>query len=322
MNSADVATTLQTLTDELGRVFLGQEETVDGVLTAFLAGGHVLVEGVPGLGKTLLARTLSALTTGSFNRIQFTPDLMPSDITGSHVFNMKTREFEFYRGPVFCNILIADEINRAPAKTHSALLEVMQEHQVTIDGKTFELPAPFFVIATQNPLETEGTYALPEAQLDRFMFKLLIDYPSEAREADVLRQAIGESSPEKTLPSLEPVLPIEQLSALSAAIDAVRVSDEIIAYANQLVRATRRAPAIETGASPRAGITLLKGARVQAVIDGRDYVVPDDVRGLALPALRHRVRLTPEAEVGGEQVDDILIALLATVPVPGASNED
>jgi MoxR-like ATPase len=322
MNSADAASTLQTLTDELGRVFLGQAETVDGVLTAFLAGGHVLVEGVPGLGKTLLARTLSTLTTGSFNRIQFTPDLMPSDITGSHVFNMKTREFEFYRGPVFCNILIADEINRAPAKTHSALLEVMAERQVSIDGKRFELPEPFFVIAAQNPLETEGTYALPEAQLDRFMFKLLIDYPSEAREADILRQAIGDSAPEKALQRIEPILPVEQLAQLSAGVEAVRVSDAIVDYANQLVRATRRAPAIETGASPRAGITLLKGARVEAIIDGRDYVVPDDVRVLALPALRHRIRLTPEAEVGGERVDDILSALLATVPVPGAANED
>ncbi|OGV62644.1 MAG: hypothetical protein A3K19_08605 [Lentisphaerae bacterium RIFOXYB12_FULL_65_16] len=312
-----VSTKLTQLKAELHRVFVGQDEVVEGILVAFFAGGHVLVEGVPGLGKTLLAKTLSRLISCKFNRIQFTPDLMPSDITGSHVFNMKTQEFDFYPGPVFTNIILADEINRAPAKTHSALLQVMEEHQVTIDAKTYTLEPPFFAIATQNPLETEGTYALPEAQIDRFMFKLLIPYPPEDHEEEILRLSIsGTSAPERVLETLQPVVTSAEVMKLRQQFETVRVEPAVIRYANQIVRATRSWRDMYQGASPRAGITLLRGARVEAVLGGRDFVTPDDVRAICLPSLRHRVALTPESEVEGRDVDSVLNEVIESVEVP------
>jgi len=314
---AAAAEKLGQLRQELRRVFIGQDEVVEGALVALLSRGHVLIEGVPGLGKTLLAKTLSRLIDCRFNRIQFTPDLMPSDITGAHVFNLKSKEFEFYPGPVFANILLADEINRAPAKTHSALLQVMEERQVTIDGKTYPIPTPFFTMATQNQIETEGTYALPEAQLDRFMFKLLIPYPPEDQEEDVLRLSIsGSDAPEQVLETLKPVLVSDDLGRIREQVEAVRVAPAIVHYANQLVRATRTCREVYQGASPRAGIALLRGARVEALLDDRDYATPDDVRGICLPSLRHRVLLMPESEVEGREVDTVLSDVIQSVEVP------
>jgi MoxR-like ATPase len=309
--------TIDELRTQLHRVFIGQDSLIDGLLIALFCGGHVLIEGVPGLGKTLIAKALSRLVDCKFNRIQFTPDLMPSDITGSHVFNMKTREFQFYPGPVFTNILLADEINRAPAKTHSALLEIMEESHVTLDGKHYEIEPPFFTIATQNPIESEGTYALPEAQLDRFMFKLVIDYPPEADECEILRNAISDNNaPDDVLPDLTPLLDSETTCNVRRCLQDIIVDPKIIEFANAIVRRTRSWKEVYHGASPRAGITLLRGARVPALMAGRDFVTPDDLLDLCLSTLRHRVILTPEAEVEGRTVDGILEDIIQSVEVP------
>ncbi|MBK7976018.1 MAG: MoxR family ATPase [Deltaproteobacteria bacterium] len=313
----DFTDRIHTFERELARVVVGQEEAVRGVLAALLADGHVLIEGVPGLGKTLLAKAVSKLIDARFSRIQFTPDLMPSDITGGHVFNMKTREFDFHAGPIFTNVLLADEINRAPAKTHAALLEVMQERRVTVDRTTFQLEWPFFTLATQNPIESEGTYALPAAQLDRFMFKLIVGYLPTEREQDVLERAIRSGgSPEEELEQLKPIFDATALAELRALAGRVTVESPLVQYATELVRATRTWPDLIQGASTRAGIALLKGARVLALLDGRDYVVPDDIQALLLPGLRHRVILAPEAEVEGRDVDAVLLKVRDSVEVP------
>ncbi len=302
---------------ELAKVVVGQQEAVRGVLAALLADGHVLIEGVPGLGKTLLARAVSKLIDAKFSRIQFTPDLMPSDVTGGHVFNMQTREFDFHPGPVFANVLLADEINRAPAKTHAALLEVMQERHVTVDRTTFVLDWPFFTLATQNPIESEGTYALPAAQLDRFMFKLIVGYLPQGHEQDVLTRAITPGgSPEEALEQLKPVFDPAGLLELRGLAGRVTVEPPLVQYATELIRASRTWPDLIQGASSRAGIALLKGARVLALLDARDYVVPDDVQALFQPALRHRVILAPEAEVEGRDVDAVLDSVRDSVEVP------
>jgi MoxR-like ATPase len=308
---------IQSFQAELARVVVGQEEAVRGVLAALLADGHVLLEGVPGLGKTLLARAVSKLVDARFSRIQFTPDLMPSDVTGGHVFNMQTREFDFHPGPIFTNVLLADEINRAPAKTHAALLEVMQERRVTVDRTTFSLEWPFFTLATQNPIESEGTYALPAAQLDRFMFKLIIGYLPQEREQDVLSRAITPGgAPEDELEQLKPVFDAAALKELRGLTGGVTVEPPLVQYTAELIRATRTWPDLLQGASTRAGIALLKGARVLALLDGRDFVVPDDIQALLLPALRHRVILAPEAEVEGRDVDAVLHHVRDSVTVP------
>ncbi|MBX6315492.1 MAG: MoxR family ATPase [Isosphaeraceae bacterium] len=302
---------------EVGKVFVGQEELVRGVLIALLAEGHVLIESVPGLGKTLLVRTLGRVLGCAFNRIQFTPDLMPSDVTGSPIFDEKLQDFRFRPGPVFTQILLADEINRAPAKTHSALLEIMQETKVTVDGVVHPLEKPFLVMATQNPIESEGTYNLPEAQLDRFLFKLIADYPSAVEEAAILRLHTQGLGPEalltddvKTVTGPAEVLEIQRHCA------SVLVDDRVLNYIAALVRKTREWPAFSLGASPRAGVAILRGARAAAALEGRDYAVPDDVQEVALPALRHRILLTPEAEVEGRKVDDLLGELIRSVEVP------
>ena len=302
---------------EVNKVFIGQNHLVSGVLAALLAEGHVLIESVPGLGKTLLVRALGRVLGCAFGRIQFTPDLMPSDVTGSPVYDERVHDFRFRPGPVFTQILLADEINRAPAKTHSALLEIMQETQVTIDGVKHLIEPPFLVMATQNPIESEGTYNLPEAQLDRFLFKLVVEYPSLEEESNILRLHTRGLSPDslltdavRTVTGPAEVLEMQRLCA------NVLVDDHVLGYIAALVRKTRQWPTFSLGASPRAGVALLRGARALAALDGRDYVLPDDVQEVALPALRHRVMLTPEAEVEGRGADELLAELIRSVEVP------
>lgn len=305
------------ISEETAKVFVGQEDFVRGTVTALVAGGHVLIESVPGLGKTLLVRVLGRALGCQFQRIQFTADLMPSDVTGQPIFDMKEQNFRFRPGPVFTQLLLADEINRSPAKTHAALLEIMQERRVTVDGTTYPIAPPFLVMATQNPIESEGTYNLPEAQLDRFMFKLVVDYPSVEEEHDILRLHCREEEVDQQV-----VTRVEQVADPNAILDAQRtcrsvaVDDRVIAYIGAIVRKTRQWPDFHLGASPRAGIALLSGARALAAFAGRTYVVPDDVADLVGPALRHRVILAPEAELEGRTTGEALDALLRTVEVP------
>ncbi len=302
---------------EIAKVFVGQEELVEGTLIAIFSGGHVLIESVPGLGKTLFVRTMGKILGCDFGRIQFTADLMPSDITGAPVFNMKTSEFDFRPGPVFTQLLLADEINRSPAKTHAALLEIMQEKRVTVDGTTHPLDLPFLVLATQNPLESEGTYSLPEAQLDRFMFKLIADYPSEEQEADILTMHGGQQNLDHTLEEeIQTLTNPEQINRLTRKNSTIRVDPLLINYINKIVRLTRRWPQFYMGASPRAGISLMQAIRTLAAFNGRDYAVPDDVVHVAKSILRHRVILTAEAEVEGQQIDMLLDELIRTIEVP------
>lgn len=302
---------------EIAKVFVGQDELVLGTLVALFSGGHVLIESVPGLGKTLLVRTLGKILGCRFARIQFTADLMPSDITGSPVFDMKLQEFRFRPGPVFTQILLADEINRAPAKTHAALLEIMQEYRVTVDGVSHVLEKPFLVLATQNPIESEGTYNLPEAQLDRFMFKLVANYPEESQERAILQLHATQGDIFATLDeSLQPVTSPAEIMEVSRIAARVQVAVPVMEYITRLVRATRQWPAFFLGASPRAGIALLYGARTLAAFRGRTFVLPDDVKELAIPALRHRVMLTAEAEVEGLTVDMALREMIDSVLVP------
>jgi len=302
---------------EVSKVFVGQEELVEGTLIAIFSGGHVLIESVPGLGKTLFVRTMGKILGCDFGRIQFTADLMPSDITGAPVFNMKTSEFDFRPGPVFTQLLLADEINRSPAKTHAALLEIMQEKRVTVDGTTHQLELPFLVLATQNPLESEGTYSLPEAQLDRFMFKLIADYPSEEQEAKILAMHGGQANLDLTLEQdIQTLTNPEQINRLTRENANVRVDPLLVDYINKIVRLTRRWPQFYMGASPRAGISLMQGIRTLAAFNGRDFAVPDDVVHIAKSILRHRVILTAEAEVEGQQIDTLLEELIRTIEVP------
>jgi MoxR-like ATPase len=302
---------------EINKVFIGQDSLVRGVLLALLADGHVLIESVPGLGKTLLVRALGQVLGCGFNRIQFTPDLMPSDVTGSPIFDDRIHDFRFRPGPVFTQLLLADEINRAPAKTHSALLEIMQESRVTIDGVNYPIEPPFLVLATQNPIESEGTYNLPEAQLDRFLFKLVVDYPNEREEVEILRLHTRGVPPDRNLAEQLGVVtdPAEVLKMQRHAA-AVMVDDHVLNYIAALVRATRRWPAFSLGVSPRAGVAILRGARAAAALEGRQYMVPDDVQEVVLPALRHRIMLTPEAEIEGRSPDDLLAELIHSVEVP------
>ncbi|MEC7429388.1 MAG: MoxR family ATPase [Planctomycetota bacterium] len=302
---------------ELGKIYVGQDELVLGTLVALFSSGHVLIESVPGLGKTLFVRTLGKVLGCEFGRIQFTADLMPSDITGAPIFNIKEQEFIFRPGPVFTQLLLADEINRAPAKTHAALLEIMQEYRVTVDGTSHPLARPFLVIATQNPVESEGTYNLPEAQLDRFMFKVVADYPTQQEESRILELHSQQIDVAKRLDEeIETVTSGEEILEITAANAQVRVDPKLVDYINKLVRMTRQWPQFHLGASPRAGLALMQAARTLAAFCGRDYAVPDDVVQIALPVLRHRVILTAEAEVEQQSVDDLLTDMIRTVEVP------
>jgi len=304
------------ITAEVAKIFVGQDELVLGTLVALFSNGHVMIESVPGLGKTLFVRTLGKVLGCRFGRIQFTADLMPSDITGSPIFDMKTQEFRFRPGPVFTQLLLADEINRSPAKTHAALLEIMQEFRVTVDNVSHKIDRPFLVMATQNPIETEGTYNLPEAQLDRFMFKLVIDYPSAEEEVNILAMHSVQVELDQRLGDLETVTRPEEIVEITRDNGRVFVDPKLLNYVNCLVRQTRQWPQFHLGASPRAGISLMQGARTLAAFYGRDYAVPDDVVELALPALRHRVILSAEAEVEGHSVDQLLGDVIASVEVP------
>jgi MoxR-like ATPase len=304
------------VTAEVRKIFVGQDELALGTLVALFSNGHVLIESVPGLGKTLFVRTLGRVLGCRCGRIQFTPDLMPSDITGAPVFDPKTQEFRFRPGPVFTQFLLADEINRSPAKTHAALLEIMQEYRVTVEGVGHKLERPFLVLATQNPIESEGTYNLPEAQLDRFMFKLVIGYPSAEEEADILTMHSAQVDLDQRLERLATVASPAEIVECTRRNAEVLVDPKLVQYINKLVRKTREWPQFHMGASPRAGLALMQGARTLAAFRGRDYAVPDDVEELALPALRHRVILSAEAEVEGHSADELLSDLLKTVEVP------
>ncbi|WP_369942397.1 AAA family ATPase [Xanthomonas medicagonis] len=308
---------VEAIRNAVGQAFIGQPDVLDQILIALLAGGHVLIEGVPGLGKTLLVRALAQALELNYARVQFTPDLMPSDVSGHAVYDPKTESFKIRRGPVFTHLLLADEINRAPAKTQSALLEVMQEGQVTIEGKAFPLAPPFLALATQNPVEQEGTYPLPEAQLDRFLLKVLIDYPQlEDEKSMVEAVTTGRSAGDFDLSQVPRVLGADDVVAMQRGTAAIVVDPQVIDYAVRIVAATRSWPGIALGAGPRGSIALIRAARAQAVLSGRDFVTPDDIRDIAKPALRHRIALAPELQIEGQSADDALGALLAKVEAP------
>ncbi|QIO22078.1 MoxR family ATPase [Haloarcula sp. JP-L23] len=299
--------------DEVGRAVVAEQEFFETVLLGVVGKGHVLLEDVPGTGKTLTARSVATALGLSFSRVQFTPDLLPADITGTHVFNEQTREFEFNRGPIFANVVLADEINRAPPKTQSALLEAMEEGQVTVDGDTYALPEPFFVIATQNPVDMEGTFELPEAQVDRFLAKSSIGYPDDEGEVELLRRRAGRT---EQSPSVEAVLDSDRVEALRTVPETVTVDDDLLAYMAGIARSTREDYRVEVGVSPRGTQRLFEAARAMATIEGREFVAPDDVKRVAQPVLAHRLVLTPDARVEQVEKRDVLADVLGEVLVP------
>jgi MoxR-like ATPase len=315
--TTDTIAQARRLEAEVARAVIGQDRVIHEVVIALLAAGHVLVEGVPGLGKTLLVRSIAAALGGQFSRIQFTPDLMPSDISGHIMFDMKTENFRVRKGPVFCNFLLADEINRSPAKTQSALLEAMQEQQVTIEGRTFPLPPPFLVLATQNPIEQEGTYPLPQAQLDRFLLKVFIDYPGESEEQSLVRQVThGAVGDRLDTSAIRPILQAADIPLLQSHVAGLAVDEQILNYAVKIVRMARDWHGIEVGPGPRGPIALLRAGRVEAFLQEREYVTPDDIKAVAPAVLRHRVRLTTDLEIEGYRPDDVLADLLEHIPAP------
>ncbi len=311
------ASQLAALRDALNQVVIGQAPVIEQTLAVVLAGGHLMIEGVPGLAKTLLAQCLATVLGGQFSRIQFTPDLMPADITGHAMYDMKSERFRLRRGPVFCNVLLADEINRAPAKTQAALLEVMQERRVTIEGKSLAVPDPFLVLATQNPIEHEGTYLLPEAQLDRFLMKVLIDYPEAEEESRIALNLAGMRDDLVSLAqTLKPMLDPDQALALRALARQVRIDEALANYAVAIVRATRDWPGISIGAGPRASIAILRAAQASALMDQRDFVIPDDVKRFATACLRHRILLSAEMQMEGQRADDLLSRVIEAQQAP------
>jgi MoxR-like ATPase len=308
---------LDAVRGEIAKVIVGQSEVVDGLLVALLAGGHALVEGVPGTAKTLLVRALAATLDLDVRRVQFTPDLMPSDLTGRVIYRQETAEFVFHEGPVFTNVLIGDEINRTPPRTQAALLEAMQERQVSVEGNARRLPAPFLVVATQNPVEYEGTYPLPEAQVDRFTVKLVVDYPDPDEEHAMLRRHHEGPDPgELDQAGLRPIAGADDIAAARAAADAVRVDDRLLSYLVDLAATTRSSPSVSLGISPRGLAVLLHTAKAWAFLQGRDFVTPDEVQTMALPTWRHRLLLRPEVELEGATADSVLRGLLQATPVP------
>lgn len=310
---------MQTITDNikeaLGRIIVGQHETIELLLAALLADGHVLIEGVPGVAKTLMAKALSKLIDADFSRIQFTPDLMPSDVVGTNIFNPQESRFTFRQGPVFSNIVLIDEINRAPAKTQAALFEVMEERQVTVDGHTYKMEAPFIVLATQNPVEHEGTYRLPEAQLDRFIFKINVDYPTLDEETRILQQH-HEQKGKFLLEDLQPVISKQQLEECRRMVQKVHVDSKLLEFIARLTVSTRNDRSLYLGASPRASLALLNASKAIAVLRGRDFITPEDILYIAPAVLRHRIALTPEREMEGAIPDDVLKELIGKLEVP------
>jgi MoxR-like ATPase len=304
------------LREAAASVLVGMDEPFRQFVIALFSRGHVLVEGVPGTGKTLTAKTLARLVGGEYRRIQFTPDIMPSDVVGTSVFDLSTNSFHVRTGPIFAQVVLVDEINRAPAKTQAALLEAMEERQVTIEGQTFALPTPFLVLATQNPVEYEGTYPLPEAQLDRFQFKVLVDYRSAEEENEVLRRHRMGDDPHLRADQLQPIITTDDVLNLRQEAEQVRVDDAVVDYITAIGRASRRSADLALGTSPRASVSVLRGAQVLALMEGRNFVIPDDVKALVPPAYRHRIVLKPEAEIQGVTADDAVIRLLAGIEVP------
>lgn len=305
---------VQEIKNEIGKVIVGQHQLIEQMIVAILANGHILVEGVPGVAKTLSAKLLAKTIDVNFSRIQFTPDLMPSDVLGTSIFLPGSSKFEFKKGPIFSNIVLIDEINRSPAKTQAALFEVMEERQVTNDGTTYKFDYPFLVIATQNPIEQEGTYRLPEAQLDRFLFKIVVDYPNIVDEIAILeRQNKGELATDS---NIKPILNAGQLNDLKEATEKVVVGHQLLEYIAQIVSATRQSPWITLGASPRASLAILNAAKALAAIRGRDFITPDDIKEMAIPVLRHRILLTPEKEMDGTSSDTIISQLIDKTQVP------
>ena len=315
--TTQTAEKLTRLLEQVNKALIGQENVVRHVVLALLSNGHVLLEGVPGLGKTLLVRALSKTFAGDFKRIQFTPDLMPSDITGHVVYDMATKSFQMNKGAIFTNLLLADEINRAPAKSQAALLEVMQEKQVTTEGKSRKVPLPFMVLATQNPLEQEGTYPLPEAELDRFLIKVVIDFPSVDDEVALTKLITqGQVNDNNSIDSIEKVLSSDELLDYQQRVANVQIDDQVIDYAVRIVRATREHPSIYRGAGSRASIGLVRIAKANAFLNGRDFVLPDDVKSMSIPILQHRIALTPDVEIEGMTATDVLNLMLNDIEAP------
>jgi MoxR-like ATPase len=300
---------------EIGKAVVGQEKTIDLLLVGLFTGGHILLEGVPGIAKTLLAKLVAKTLAVSFSRIQFTPDLMPTDVIGTTVFNLKTSEFNFNRGPVFANLVLIDEINRAPAKTQSSLFEVMEERQITIDGVTYPMDFPFLVIATQNPIEQEGTYRLPEAQLDRFLFRVKLSYPSLDQEMDILRKYHGDFSM-KALDRVQPIMNVQELKQCQSLVEKIHIKDEILGYIARLSDNTRNNGNLTLGASPRASLAILRASKAIAAMQGRSFVTPDDVKLVAAPVLNHRIILTAEREMEGLEAEDIIREITEQLEVP------